>query len=57
MKMAQKQTGRRGNFRGFPKFSIPPELLVLREVELLEISDRVGMWSRLNSIVPQQRRG
>ena len=57
MKMTQKQTGRQGIFRRFPKFSIPPELLVLREVELLEMSERPGLLPRLHPIFPQPPRG
>ena len=40
MKTTQKQTVRDGKLRRFPKFSIPPLALVLREVKLLEMSER-----------------
>ena len=56
MKSTQQQTVRRGNLRRFPKFSIPPELLILREVKLLEMSDRFGPLSRMHPIIPQHRR-
>jgi hypothetical protein len=42
MKTTQKETVRHGTLRGFPRFSIPPELLVLRELKLLEVSERFG---------------
>ena len=56
MKAIQKQTVRHGNVRRFPKLSIPPELLVLREVELLDVSERFGVLARLHQILPQHRR-
>ena len=56
MKTTQKQTVRQGNFRGFPRFAIPPELLVLRELKLLELSERLSPLSRLNQNIPQHRR-
>ena len=56
MKTIQKQPVRYGNVRRFPKLSIPPELLVLREVELLEMSERFGLLSRLHQILPHNRR-
>jgi hypothetical protein len=49
MKPTQKQTIRYRNFGRFPKFSIPPELLILREVQLLEMSQRFSVRSRLHS--------
>jgi hypothetical protein len=57
MKTTQKQTGRQGTLRRFPKFSIPPELLVLREVRLLEFLERSRSLSRLTPIFPQPQRG
>jgi len=56
MKTTQKQTARHGNFRGFPKFAIPPELLVLHEVKLLEVSERFGPHFRLYQTIPQSHR-
>jgi hypothetical protein len=56
MKTTQKQTVRYGHLRRFPKFSIPPELLVLRELKLLEMSERFGPLSRLHQIIPQHHR-
>ena len=56
MKAIQKQPVRHGNVRKFPKLSIPPGLLVLREVELLDISERFGSVSRLHQILPKHRR-
>ena len=56
MKTIQKQTVRHGSLHRFPKFSIPPELLILRELRLLEISDRFGPPSRLHQIIPQHMR-
>jgi hypothetical protein len=56
MKTTQKQTVHHGNLRGFPKFAIPPELLVLRELKLLEISERFGPLFCLHQIIPQHHR-
>ena len=56
MKAIQKQPVRHDNLRKFPKLSIPPGLLVLREVELLDVSERFGQVSRPHQILPQHRR-
>jgi hypothetical protein len=56
MKTTQKQTVRGGILSRLPKFSIPPELLILRELETLETSERLGPLSRLHYIIrPRQR--
>jgi hypothetical protein len=57
MKTTQKQTVRDGNLRKFPKFSIPPEVLVLRELELLEMSEHFEQRRRQEQLLPQHRRG
>jgi hypothetical protein len=57
MKTIQKQTVRHGNLHRFPKFSIPPELLILRELRLMEMADRSGPLSRLHQVIPQHQRG
>jgi hypothetical protein len=49
MKTPQKQTIRYRNLGRFPQFSVSPELLILREVQLLELSQRFGPRSRLYS--------
>ena len=49
MKTTQEQTIRYRNLGKFPKFSIPPELLILREVQLLEMSRRFCQRSHLHS--------
>jgi hypothetical protein len=49
MKTPQKQTLRYRNLGRLPKFSIPHELLILREVQLLEMSQRFGPRFRLHS--------
>jgi hypothetical protein len=49
MKTTQNQTVRCQNLGRFPKFSIPPELLILGEVQHLEMSQRFGLRSRLHS--------
>ena len=56
MKTIQKQTGRNGNLHRFPKFSIPPEVLILRELELMEVSQRCGPISHPRRIISQHRR-
>jgi hypothetical protein len=56
MKTTQKQTVRDGNLRNFPRFSIPPLVLVLREVKLLEMSERFEQRCRQEQILPQHRR-
>jgi hypothetical protein len=56
MKTPQKQTVRHNNLRKFPKFSIPPEVLVLREVELLGMSQRFEQRCRQEQLLPQHRR-
>ena len=45
MKTTQNQTIRNGPLHRLPKFSIPPECLVLRELKLLEMSERFGVRS------------
>ena len=57
MKMTQKQTVRHGNLRRFPKFAIPPELLVLHELRILEMADSSGPLSRLRQFIPQPQKG
>jgi hypothetical protein len=52
----QKQTVRHGTLCCFPKFSIPPVLLILREVKLLEMSERFDQLSGLHQTIPQQQR-
>lgn len=56
MKTTQKQTVRYGNLRRFPKFAVPPELLVIRELQLLEVSERFGWLSRLHQSMPRHYR-
>ena len=56
MKTTQKQTVRYGNLRRFPKFAVPPELLVIRELQLLEVSERFGWLSRLHQSMPRHHR-
>ena len=56
MKTTQKQTVREGNLGRFPKFMMPPELLILRELELLEASEGLGSLSRLHYVIRQRRR-
>ncbi len=56
MKTPQKQTVRIGNLRRFPKFSIPPEMLVLHEVKLLDVAERLGSLCRLQGRIPQRQR-
>jgi hypothetical protein len=57
MKTTQKQTVSHRNLRTFPKFAIPPELLIIRELEIMEMADRSGPLSRLHQIIPQRQRG
>jgi hypothetical protein len=56
MKTTQKQTIRQANLARFPKFAIPPELLILREVELMETSEVLGPIARLHYIIRQRQR-
>ena len=58
MKTNQKQTvhGASLGIARFPKFAIPPELLILQELELLETPEDLGPLPRLNYIVRQRRR-
>jgi hypothetical protein len=56
MKTPQKQTVPDGNLRNFPRFSIPPLVLVLREVKLLEMSERFEQRCRQEQLLPQHRR-
>jgi len=56
MKSTQKQTVRHGNLHKLPKLSIPPEVLILREVELLEMSERFSRRCRQEEFYPQHRR-
>jgi hypothetical protein len=55
MKTTQKQPVRKGILSGLPKFSIPPELLIWREVELLETPKSLVPVSRLHYIVVEYR--
>jgi hypothetical protein len=57
MKTTQKQTVREGNLGRFPKFMMPPELLILREVELLETPESLVPLSRRHYIIRQRQRG
>jgi hypothetical protein len=56
MKTTDKQTVRQRSLGGFPRFSIPPELLVLRELELLDISERFSQLAGLHRTIPQEQR-
>ena len=49
MKTTQKPTVREDNLGRLPKFAIPPELLILREIESLETSERLGPMPYRNS--------
>jgi hypothetical protein len=55
MKTTQKVSIRQDVLCGFPKFAIPPALLVLREMELMEKAERFGSLSRPRYL--QRRRG
>ena len=50
MKTTQKQTVREGKLGRFPKFMMPPELLILREVELLETAEGLGESKGRNKV-------
>ena len=58
MKTNQKQTIREATLgmARFPKFAIPPEMLILQELALLEAPEDLGPLPRLNYIVRQRRR-
>lgn len=56
MKTTQKQTVREGKLGRFPKFMMPPELLILREVELLETAEDLSPPARLHYIIRQLQR-
>jgi hypothetical protein len=56
MKTTQKQTVREGKLGRFPKFMMPPELLILRKVELLEASEGLGPLSHPHYIIRQRQR-
>jgi hypothetical protein len=56
MKTTPKQTVQEANLGRLPKFAIPPELLILREIESLETSERLGPDPRLHYIIRQRQR-
>jgi hypothetical protein len=57
MNTTQKQTLRRRNMHKLPKLSIPPpEVLVLRELEIMELSERFGRRFSQEQFYPLHRR-
>jgi hypothetical protein len=56
MKANQKQTVLEGNLARLPKFMMPPELIILRELELLETTECLAPHSRRHYIMRQRRR-